>query len=121
MFLFVMLLAVAEVGCVKHAVPLPSPDGWHVAVLSFSLSGVFDSDFATVSVRHWWSPFARRVYRGPGQWDFKNREPRSPIVRWLDNKHLSIDLAPGFTHGCLEEWVQPGGDVEVQCVGGENR
>jgi hypothetical protein len=85
-----LLSALFEVGCTKHAPLIKSPGGQYVAVLRYSLSGALGDDYANVSVRPWWCPYAENVYSGLGGWNFKDNKPYDPEVRWLDRSHLLI-------------------------------
>ena len=85
-----LLLLVNEVACEKYSRPSYSPDGKHVATISYLLGGALDDDYAFVLVRSSWYPFADRVYVGLGNWDFKGDKPDSPELQWLDDSRLLI-------------------------------
>jgi hypothetical protein len=87
---FLLLLVLFEAACTKHVPAIKSPDGRYVAVLSFAVQGALGDDYANVSVRAWWSPYAESIYSGVGSWDFKNNKAYDPEVRWLDRSHLLI-------------------------------
>lgn len=87
--LLVGLFVLVQLGCTRHA-RIWSPDGTHAVVISFIGQGALGADFANLSIRHGWSPFANRIYQGEAQWDFKNGKLVSPECRWLDNTHLVI-------------------------------
>jgi hypothetical protein len=63
-----------------------SPDGKHVAILAWRSLSAIDDGIATVKVRHSYSPFAKKVYSGPGY----NAESADVQLRWIDNSHLLI-------------------------------
>lgn len=86
----VFMLLLVEVGCSEHPPSIPSPDGRHVAILSYTMQGALGDDYASVSVRSRWIPWAHTVYSGVGVWDFKRATPADPEVRWLDDSHLMI-------------------------------
>jgi hypothetical protein len=60
-----------------------SPDGKHVAVTRWLLSGAIGCDHAYVSIRSRFSPIAKGV-------DFECAPPAEPRVQWLDDHHLLI-------------------------------
>jgi hypothetical protein len=86
--LVVLLLCIAQSGCVKRSSPIYSPDGNHVALVRVYQGGALSDDYARVSVRWAWTPIATEVYSGFGQWS--SRFSISPEVRWLDASHLLI-------------------------------
>jgi hypothetical protein len=111
--LFVCLLFMFELGCSKHPPSIYSPDGSRLAVLSYILQGALGDDYATVSVRSRWVPWAQPVYHGVGAWDFKQNRPADPEVRWVDRSHLlirSLFLRREYT-ACLDRI----GDIHVIC------
>jgi hypothetical protein len=85
-----LFLLLGEVACTKYTRPSYSPDGKHVATISYVLQGALGADYAIVLVRHSWYPFADHAYDGIGSWDFKHEKPGSPEVRWLDDSRLLI-------------------------------
>jgi hypothetical protein len=85
-----LLLSLGEVACTKYARPSYSPDGKHVATISYVLQGALGDDYAIVLVRSSWYPFADRVYVGLGNWDSKREKPDSPELQWLDDSRLLI-------------------------------
>ncbi len=96
--LFFLGMCVFESAGVRHAPPLYSPDGKHVALLWFALQGALGDDYGTVDLRRSWIPFAENVYSGLGNWGFDLR-PASPEVRWLDNSRLLIRYWDDRTKG----------------------
>ncbi len=87
MILTLLVLAV-DYSCSTRAPHAFSPDGRHVAVRSWGRAAPGETGFATVKVRHRYSPFAKIAYSGPGL-------PRlwsagDPQVRWIDNNHLLV-------------------------------
>ena len=64
---------------------LISPDGKHVAVVTWTLVGAVGFDHVHVKVRHRYSPFAKEVETGLAQ-----QPPEDPVVRWIDSKSLLI-------------------------------
>jgi hypothetical protein len=85
-----LLVVLSSAGCTRHAPPISSPDGRHIALLRYALQGALGDDYATVELRSRWTPWAESVYSGLGNWDFKNDKPGDPEVRWLDGTHLLI-------------------------------
>ena len=109
-----LVLLLVEAGCTEH-VSIQSPDGYHLAVFRYAMQGALGDDYANVSVRRRWNPFAEQVYWGIGSWDFKNNKPSFPEVRWLDASHLLIRYHDrGEPDGRSVCGSQPGG-VEVVC------
>jgi hypothetical protein len=86
----VLLVSVASVGCSRYGAPIYSPDGRHLAVRTYVLQGVLGDDYATVGVRPRWRPWATGVYSGLGNWNFAEKKPGDPEVRWLNSAHLLI-------------------------------
>jgi hypothetical protein len=105
-----VMLSVFEPSCTKHASPIKSPDGRHVAVLSFAMQGALGDDYANVGVRPWWSPRAQNVYKGVGAWDFEKGQPFDPEVHWLDSRHLLIRYGIGLPV-CRSRL----GEIEIVC------
>ncbi len=108
------LLALFTLSCTKSAPPIYSPDGRHVAILSYAFQGALGWDYAEVGVRSAWSPFARRAYYGVGSWDFKNNRPREPEVRWLDRSRLLIRYVEYPQEGQATCQTQVG-EIRVVC------
>jgi hypothetical protein len=113
-FLFLVLFTVGTYACEARAPSTYSPDGKHVAVLTWGLQGALGLDLADVTVRHRWSPLAKRAYFGPGD----SRNGGDPHVRWIDNKHLLIryhdyGYAPGtgYEQSCVSHVL----DIDVKC------
>ena len=85
-----LLSILGEFDCTARAPAIFSSDGKHVAVQRWGLQGALGADFATVKVRHRYSPFFQKVYSGPGYPPGPFSPDRDPQVRWLDNRHLLI-------------------------------
>ncbi len=105
----VTLLLLIEAACAKH-VSIPSPDGNHVAALSYALQGALGEDYANVRLRSSWDPHAENIFHGTGYWDFKNNRPYAPEVAWLDNTHLQIRYLGGAP-ACKNTL----GEIEIVC------
>jgi hypothetical protein len=105
----VMFLSLVELGCSKHS-QLYSSDGKHVLVISYIGQGALGADYANIFIRSRWSPFAKRIFHGEAQWDFKLNKLTSPEVKWLDNSHLIISK---YTDAMCENHA---GNVEINCV-----
>jgi hypothetical protein len=88
--LAILFLAGAEAACSRRAPPLTSPDGRHTALRRYAMQGALGADFAIVSIRRPWIPWATIVYRAEGAWDFTNEKAADPELRWLDPTHLSV-------------------------------
>jgi hypothetical protein len=104
----VTLLLIFQTACAKYPAPIESPDGRHVAIVSYALAGALGADYANVDVRAAGSLRGERVYHGPGTWDFKNDKPGTPVVLWLDSSRLLIRQV---TATCLPR----SGNVEIIC------
>ncbi len=106
--LALVLVISGEYSCTARAPVAHSPDGKHVAILTWSLQGALGMDLASVNVRHSYSPFAENVYSGPG--DSGGTDPQ---IRWIDNTHLLIryhDYA-GYEQTCTSRVF----NVDVIC------
>jgi hypothetical protein len=88
-FVILMLLVLVELGCSEHS-QIYSPDRRRVLVVSYTGQGALGADYASISIRPRWSPFAKRIFSGEAQWDFKLHKLASPELKWLDNSRLSI-------------------------------
>jgi hypothetical protein len=84
-----MLFLLVQVACSEHS-HLYSPDGMHVLVVSYVGSGALGADYANISIRPRWSPFAKQIFSGEAAWDFKAKKLASPEFKWLDNSHLVV-------------------------------
>jgi hypothetical protein len=86
-----------------------SPDGKHVAIITWRALSAIDDGIATVKVRPSHSPFAQKVYSGPG-YDAVSADVQ---LRWIDNSHLLIRYGdwPGYDHACAPHAV----GVEITC------
>jgi len=71
----------------KSSENYPSPDGHHVARLSFITPGALGEDMVMVHVRKNWFHAWEKVYEEPGTKDASGQDAE---VRWLDNQHLLI-------------------------------
>jgi hypothetical protein len=117
--LLVMLVSVASVGCSRYAAPIYSPDGRYLAVPTYALQGALGDDYATVGVRPRWRPWATNVYSGLGSWNFAEKKPGNPEVRWLDSAHLLIRYRDGRTgtegRGGPPKCLSEAEDVQIVC------
>ena len=86
MILTLLVLAV-DYSCTARAPQTFSPYGRHVAVRSWGRHAPGEPGFATVKVRHRYSPFAKSAYSGPGVPELWSGDPQ---VRWIDNNHLLV-------------------------------
>jgi hypothetical protein len=75
--LLLVLFSLGQYSCTARAPLAYSPDGNHVAVLTWGLQGALGADIATVKVRHRYSPFAKNVYSGPGDSDYPMFTPKT--------------------------------------------
>jgi hypothetical protein len=113
-FLFLALFTVGTYACEARSPSAYSPDGKHVAVLTWGLQGALGFDLADVRVRHRWSPIAKVAYFGPGD----SENGGDPQVRWLDNQHLLIryhDYGYGPGTGYEQSCVSHVLDIDVKC------
>ena len=89
-----------------------SPDGKHVAVVTWAVGPlVVNDDIATVKVRHRYSPFAAKVFSGPGY----SSDPDDLRVRWIDNDHLVIQYDTWFGYDYKKACTPHAFGVEVTC------
>lgn len=112
--LFILLFTFSSYACEARAPSVYSPDGKHVAVLTWGLQGALGLDLAAVSVRHRWIPIAKVAYFGPG--DSVNGP--DPQVRWIDSKRLLIryhDYGYGPGSGYEQTCKSQVFDIEVKC------
>jgi hypothetical protein len=84
--LLIALFVLVDYWWTGRAPAVYSPDGKHVAVLTWRALSAIDDGIATVKVRHSYSPFAKQVYSGPG-YDANSADVQ---LRWIDNSHLLI-------------------------------
>jgi hypothetical protein len=78
--LVLMWLVIGD--CLTKRDPLLySPDGKHIAIVTWDAT----KEFATVEVRHRYSPFSKSVYSGPGL-----SGGIDPQVRWIENNRLLV-------------------------------
>lgn len=89
-----------------------SPDGQHVAVVTWTVGPlVVNDDIARVKVRRRSRIFAAEVFSGPGYSD----DPHDLQVRWIDNDHLLIRYDRWFgydySHACTPHVF----GIEVRC------
>jgi len=86
-----------------------SPDGKYVAILTWRALSAIDDGTATVKVRHRYSPFAKKVYSGPGY----SSDSVDVQLRWIDNSHLLILYGDwlGYDQACAPHAF----GVEVTC------
>ena len=115
----VLFVSVASVGCSRYAAPIYSPDRRHLAVRTYALQGALGDDYATVGVRPRWRPWATSVYSGLGNWNFAEKRPVDPEVRWLDSTHLLIRYRDERTgkegRGGPPKCLGQAGAVQVAC------
>ena len=91
---------------------LYSPDGKHVAVVTWAVGPlVVNDDIATVKVRHRSGIFDVEVFSGPGYSD----EPHDLQVRWIDNDHLLIRYDRWFGYDYSHACTPHAFGVEVTC------
>jgi hypothetical protein len=112
------LLSLGTLACTKFTRPIYSPDGWHVAVLTYVLQGALGDDYARVEIRSTWSPLPKLAYSGLGTWDSRNDKRSSPEVRWLDRSRLLIryyDDRPGHEGRGQPTCVSEAGGVQIVC------
>jgi len=89
---------------------LLSPDGRHVAVVYWVMSGAVGTDQVHVSVRTRHDPFATEVFAGMAQ-----SPPNDPDIRWTDDHHLLISYwKQGKVTECQPEGFTNDG-VAVMC------
>ena len=89
---------------------IPSPDGSHIVVVYWDLSGAIGFDHVNVLIRRKYSPFAGEVFRGISQ-----SPPGDPIVLWIDNHHLLVSYQDqGQTSKCEPQADQVAG-IDVLC------
>ncbi len=89
---------------------IPSPDGSHVAVVYWDLSGAIGFDHVNLLIRRRYSPFAVEVFRGISQ-----SPPSDPTVFWTDDRHLLVSYQDqGKTSKCESPAGQITG-IEVLC------
>ena len=105
-----------EYACTARAPLAYSPDGKHVAVMTWGLQGATGADIASVKIRHRYSPFYTTVYSGLGAAGNPAVHSTDPQVRWLDNRHLLIRYQEwsGYSQICASN----GSGIEVVCEGG---
>jgi len=96
MVLTLLMLAI-DYSCTQRLPRVYSPDGRHVAVLSWWDSA--GPGLSSVKVRHRYSPFAKSVFSGTGFWN------TDPHVRWIDNNHLLIQ------YDDYDDWPHEGEQV----------
>jgi hypothetical protein len=98
-----------------------SQDGKYVAVLTWRSLSAIDDGIATVKVRRIYSPFAQKVYSGPGY----DADSADVHLRWIDNSHLHIRYgaddqacAPhAFGVEVICEQIEPSEADAIQMVG----
>jgi hypothetical protein len=113
--LLLALLIFDLYSCTGRVPAIYSPDGKHVAIVTYGLQGALGLDIAAVSVRSRWSPHARSVYTGAGDWGAPFGRRNDPEVRWIDNDHLMIryrDYGRGYQQDCQQRV----GDIQITCV-----
>jgi len=111
--ILLVLFVFAGYSCTARAPLFYSPDGKHVAVLTWGLQGALGMDLATVMVRHRHSPFAKKAYSGPGIPPYPRTADADPQLRWVDNKHLMISYReyPGYQQTCVPHVF----DLDIIC------
>ncbi len=89
---------------------IPSPDGSHVAVVYWDLSGAIGFDHVNVLIRRKYSPFTVEVFRG-----ISESPPSDPTVLWTDSRHLLISYQDrGKTSKCEPRGGSVAG-IDVLC------
>jgi len=113
--LSVILLAgflLATYSCTAPGPIAHSPDGKHVAVVTWAVGPlVVNDDIATVKVRHRGSLFAAKVFSGPGYSGLTD----DLQVRWIDNDHLLIRYDKWFGYDYSHACTQHAFGIEVTC------
>lgn len=110
-----VLLMFTLYSCTGRVPAVYSPDGKHVAVVTYGLQGALGLDIADVSVRGRWSPHASSVYTGPGDWGVPFGRKNDPEVSWIDNNHLMIryrDYGSDYVQSCEQHL----GEIQISCV-----
>jgi len=107
------LLLLANYSCVARGPTTYSPDGKHVAVITWAIGPLaISDDTEVVRVRPRYSPFAKKVYFGPGY----AGETEYLQVRWIDNNHLLIRhdewVGYNYDHACTDHVF----GVEITCA-----
>ena len=106
----------------RHLGPLGSPDHKYVAITTYTVNTGAGSDQVEVAVRPVGSPYARRVYIGPAQYE-PNAAVPEPALRWIDDTHLEVSFhtylpPPGTKRSALPEQgcAHAAGEITVNCV-----
>ena len=114
--LALVLLGFNEYSCTARAPLAYSPDGKHVAILTWGLHDaaspacliyrgmaggwLLGLDIASVNVRNRWIPYANTAYSGPGWSDYPEVRDTDPQIRWIDNNHLLIRYHDAYGQKC---------------------
>jgi hypothetical protein len=73
----------------RHLPAIVSPDGSHIALITYTVDTGTGIDEAEIAIRHAWNPYSYRIYAGPSQYDPESRRPE-PQAQWLDSTHLVV-------------------------------
>jgi hypothetical protein len=73
----------------RHLPPIVSPDGAHIALITYTVDTGTGIDEAEIALRRAWSPYSYRIYAGPSQYDPEAHTPE-PQAQWLDSAHLIV-------------------------------
>ena len=89
---------------------IPSPDGRHVAVVYWIMSGAVGFDHVHVAVRSRYSPLTTEVFAGLAQ-----DPPNDPTVTWTDGSHLQISYSEKGTAKPCDPGTNRVRTIEVMC------
>jgi hypothetical protein len=110
--IFLAGFLLAMYSCTARGPIAYSPDGKHVAVVTWAIGPlVVNDDIATVKVRRRNSFFATKVFSGPGY----SGLPDDLQVRWIDNDHLLIRYDKWFGYDYNHACTPHAFGIEVTC------
>lgn len=89
---------------------IPSPDGRHVAVVYWIVSGAIGFDHVHVAIRSRYSPFPSEVFSG-----FAQDPPNDPTVSWKDDHYLLISYSEKGTTKPCEPASKAKENIRVMC------
>ena len=112
--LVLMLDGCGLVGCTARKPALVSPDGKHVAIVTWGLQGATGADYARVDVRSRYLPWSTRVYRGSGFGPVNAADPGIPEVTWIDAHHLRVS-SQGNSAARILECAARVDDISILC------